>query len=70
MITSFKDREHAMQPTPDELLTALTTIPVYHRKTWLLGWDIKLLRACADLCGVDSVAMTKRQAIDAIMENM
>jgi hypothetical protein len=55
--------------TADELLTALAGIPVERRSTALAGRGVKILRAAADLCGVDSVDMGKRSAISAIVSN-
>jgi hypothetical protein len=59
--------------TPDDLLTALHGIAPQYRETALLSrrgvaWD-RLLRAAADLCGVDSEGMGRRDAALAIMTN-
>jgi hypothetical protein len=53
----------------DELLTALALIAPEHRPTALAGRALSLLRETADLCGVDAVELTKRQAIAAIVAN-
>lgn len=55
--------------TPDELLTALAAIKPEYRWTALAGRGLTILRATADLCGVDAEDLTKRQAILAIIEN-
>jgi CO/xanthine dehydrogenase Mo-binding subunit len=54
----------------DELLTALANVAREHRYTALAVCGIKILREAADLCGVgDADALTKRQALMAIVEN-
>lgn len=55
--------------TGDELLTALAAIKPEYRWLSLAGRGVKILREAADLCGVDSGDMTKKQAIQAIIEN-
>lgn len=55
--------------TADDLLTALSGIARDRRYTALMIRNVKILRAAADLCGVDSVDMTKRAAALAIVEN-
>lgn len=59
--------------TADDLLTALYSVPVERRTMALQGrsgaaW-LRMLRLAADLCGVDAVGMTRKQAIDAIVAN-
>jgi hypothetical protein len=59
--------------SPDDLLTALASVPVDRRTTALQGrsgraW-LRLLQGAADLCGVDAVGLTRKQAIDAILGN-
>jgi hypothetical protein len=53
----------------DELLTALASIKPEYRSLALGGRGLKILRAAADLCGVDSAAMGKASCIHAIIEN-
>lgn len=56
--------------TGDDLLTYLHSIPSSARTiAHLMPFTGKVLREAADLCGVDSVEMTKREAITAILEN-
>lgn len=55
--------------TGDDLLSALATIAPDNRYRALEVMGIKILRQAADLCGIDSEDMTKRQAIMAIIEN-
>jgi len=59
----------AQAATSDDLLTVLATIEPDQRPAALAGCSLKILRATADLCGEDAEAMTKRQAIAAIVEN-
>jgi hypothetical protein len=55
--------------TGDDLLTALADITPDNRYRALEGMGVRILREAADLCGVDSEGMTKRQAIMAIVTN-
>jgi hypothetical protein len=55
--------------TADDLLTALRSINPDNRERALLIRSVRILRETADLCGVDSTDMTKREAISAIIEN-
>lgn len=59
----------ATATTADDLLTALASIAPEHRYTALSVCGVKILRAAADLCGVDSVDMPKRACILAIVRN-
>ena len=59
----------ASATTADELLTALASIAPEHRYDALSVCGVKILRAAADLCGVDSVDLGKRAAILAIVSN-
>lgn len=59
----------ASATTGDELLTALASITPDRRYDALSVCGIKILRAAADLCGIDSVDMGKRSAISAIIQN-
>ena len=59
--------------TADDMLTILHGIPVAHRYGALLfrsdaAWA-RLLRAAADLCGVDSEGMSPKRAAAAILAN-
>jgi hypothetical protein len=60
--------------TADDLLTALADVPVDRRCMALQGrqgaaW-LRMLRAAADLQGASYAdTMTRRQAVDAILEN-
>jgi hypothetical protein len=59
--------------TADDILTVLHGIKPEGWELALLGrtgkaWD-RLLRAAADLCGVDSVGMSRRASVRAIAEN-
>jgi hypothetical protein len=53
----------------DELLTALAALAPEDRETALVTRGVDILRAAADLCGVESSGLTKRQAIAAILAN-
>lgn len=54
----------------DELLTALASVKGIDNRTLALNIrSVGILREAADLCGVDSTDMTKRQAIAAIVAN-
>ena len=53
----------------DELLTALATIKPDNRYLSLSARGLPILREAADLCGIDATDLTKRQAIEAILEN-
>jgi hypothetical protein len=55
--------------TGDDLLTAVASIAPDNRELALSGRGVKILRQAADLCGIDSEDMTKRQAIRAIIDN-
>jgi hypothetical protein len=55
--------------TADDLLTALATIDQDNRERALSIRNVTILREAADLCGVDAVELTKRQAITAIVQN-
>lgn len=52
-----------------DILTAIAAIDPAERRTALAIYPGILLRDAADLCGVDSVDMTKKQAISAIIDN-
>ena len=59
--------------TADDILTVLCGIKPEWRELSLMGrngaaWTI-LLRGAADLCGVDSVGMSRRAAVAAILGN-
>ena len=59
--------------TADDVLTVLYGVKPELRELALYGrngaaWT-RLLRAAADLCGVDAVGMTRRAAVAAILEN-
>lgn len=54
---------------PDEALTALYARPVSSRREFLGTLTLSLLRRMADLCGVDSAYLTKREAISEILAN-
>jgi hypothetical protein len=59
--------------TADDLLTALYSVPVERRTMALQGrsgtaW-FRMLQGAADLCGVDAADMTRREAINAIVDN-
>lgn len=55
--------------TGDDLLTAVATIAPDDRERALSARGPAILREAADLCGIDSAGMTKRQAIKAILAN-
>jgi hypothetical protein len=53
---------------PDSALTMLAARPRDKRHEWLTTLPVSLLRNMADLCGYDAEMMSKKQAIDAILE--
>lgn len=55
--------------SPDDLLTLLASVRPECRADHLAKYGTKMLRAAADLCGVDSVDMGRRAAISAILDN-
>ena len=55
--------------TGDELLSALVAIDVDNRDRALSGRGLTILRAAADLCGVDAASLGKRGCIRAIVDN-
>lgn len=55
--------------TGDDLLSALAVIDQDNRWTALAVCGVKILRDAADLCGVDSVNMSKSRAIASILGN-
>jgi len=56
--------------TGDDLLTWLFSASPEEKTIKCMSmFTTSILRDAADLCGVDSVDMTKRQAITAILEN-
>ena len=55
--------------TGDDLLTALASIAPEKRSQALSACGLTILREAADLCGVESSALGKRGAVNAIIEN-
>ena len=55
--------------TGDDLLSALATIAPANRYRALEAMGVTILREAADLCGVDAVVLSKRQAIKGILDN-
>jgi hypothetical protein len=62
-------RAMAEAATADDLLTVLHGIHADYRATALGTRGVEMLRAVADLCGVDAVGMGKPSCINAILEN-
>lgn len=58
-----------MTYTVHDMLTDLANVPNDERRGFLNAFGIWTLRAAADLCGVDSETMSKREAILAILNN-
>jgi hypothetical protein len=58
--------------TGDDLLTALYNAnprDTASSKKFFSAYTVEIIREAADLCGIDSTDMTRKQAIKAIEEN-
>lgn len=55
--------------TGDDFLTKLAKLPLSSREEWLKALSLRTLREMADLCGIDSIDMSRKDAITAISEN-
>jgi hypothetical protein len=55
--------------TADDLLTVIANVPIDRRHLTLNTVTTALLAGAADLCGVDTEGMSRKQLIRAIIEN-